>query len=351
MSLRLMLPTEMLSDPHACAQFFANQGPILGPQITAFDVPGRTTVGTSPNGWISVYYDNSLPSGAAALAQDILARGDQTFAACQAFFGITGEPVNVLITDLKGATDGSGGGKHDGCDFNSGGNLYCDAAIGNPDLTNGIVVAELTECFMGAQQLGWYCNQSNGEALSRFLAQKLSGGPNGSLRGFTTGPKWYEAGRPDYVRATYPTDTHLPSIGCGVVYLYWMLSKGYTYQQITQAGCPSTGKLSANYKALTGSDNAWADFQAAVSHLNGPITSDDPWGGWGAAPQIARVPTALDQLIIDVTTKTVRLPAGWRVANAPELATAKPAVTRKRASASRKPKRVGTGRKPKRKPA
>jgi hypothetical protein len=335
-----MLPTQTLADPHEFAAFFAHHRANHGPQITAFDVPGRTYIGTSqPGGWISVYYDSSLPKGAAELAQQILDRGDKTYTDSQAFFGVGGEPVNVLITALKGAIDGSSGGKHDGCDFISGGNLYCDAAIGNPDLTNGIVVAELTECFMGVQGLGWYCDQSNGEALSRFLAQKLSGGPNGPLAGFSTGPKWDEGGRLDWINATYPTDTHLPSIGCGMVYLYWMHSKGYSHQQITQAGCAPTGNLASNYKALTGSDNAWADFRTAVNQLRGPITSDDPWGVWGSTPQLARVSVGLEQLVIDVATKTIRLPPGWRVSNSANLAASKPVIAPKRRKASRKRKR------------
>jgi hypothetical protein len=69
---------------------------------------------------------------------------------------------------------------HHGCSFNpGGGDLYIDAAFGNPVMTTGLIVTESTESFMGAQNSGWDCGGSNGEALSRFLAELESGGPTG----------------------------------------------------------------------------------------------------------------------------------------------------------------------------
>jgi hypothetical protein len=160
--------------------------------------------------------------------------------------------------------------------------------LGNPDLTNGLVVAELTESFMGAQNQGWDCGGSNGEALSRYLAELLSGGPQGVLAGFATGPAWDQAGRPNWIHATEPTDLDAVSIGCGSVYLYWMLSRGVSAARVTQAGC-SDGTLASNYQALTGASTAWADFSAAVASLHGAITSDDPWG---TSPQTDRIQPA-----------------------------------------------------------
>ena len=61
-------------------------------------------------------------------------------------------------------------------------------------MTNGLIVAELTECFMGAQNQGWDCGGSNGETLSRFLAELESGGPAGALAAFATGPTWTAPG-------------------------------------------------------------------------------------------------------------------------------------------------------------
>ena len=313
MAPRILLPTHILGHPHKRAAAFGRSHAHRRrrPAAGGFDYPTQL-VGTTPDGNVTVYYDPSLGQPGADLAQQILARAAQTYADCQAFFNVPGQPVNVIIAALNGVTDGSGGAFHHGCNFNPGGDLYEDAALGDPDRTNGLVVAELTESFMGAQNKGWDCGGSNGEALSRFLAELLSGGPDGSLSDFATGPAWDQAGRPNYIDATEPTDQDPVSTGCGIVYLYWMLSKGYTAAQITQAGCPD-GSLASNYQALTGAATAWADFSAAVNALPGRITSDNPWGPVQPSPAVA---SSDGKISIDPDARVVTVPAGWRLAQA-----------------------------------
>jgi hypothetical protein len=240
-----------------------------------FDFP-TTLVGVTPDNLMTVYYDPSLGQPGADLAQQVLAQGQQAYGDCQAFFGVAGQPVNVIIAALNDLTDGTAGAYHYGCSFNPGGDLYCDAAFGNPQMEIGLVVAELTESFMGAQGKGWDCGGSNGEALSRVLAELLSGGPDGSLAGYATGPAWDQSGQPNWIDATESTDQDSVSTGCGVVYLYWMLSRGFTPAQVTQAGCPD-GTLASNYFALTNTATAWDDFSAAVAALPGSLVSDNPW--------------------------------------------------------------------------
>ena len=112
----------------------------------------------------------------------------------ESFFGINGGAVQVIIAPLSGNNDGSGGAYHYGCDFVSGGTLYLDATFAatiNPvDLEVALYVAELSECFMGAQGKGWGCGYSNGEGLcalpgGRGNAVGHSGRvPNGQPRGW-----------------------------------------------------------------------------------------------------------------------------------------------------------------------
>ena len=315
MSLRMMMQTGRLIDHQKRAQAFRNyqtqlrhkavKAAAAGP---AFDYPAQR-VGTTPNGIVSVYYDPSLGQPGATLAQQVLLAIGGAYANCQGMFNVRGKPVNVVIAALNGETDGSGGAYHYGCDFSSGGDIYCDAALGDPALTIGLFTAELAECFMGLQNRGWNCGASNGEALSRFLAEQTSNGPAGVLAGYESAPQWDAAGRPDWIDATEPTDQDLVSVGCGVVYLYWMLSKGYTAAQITQAGCPD-GTLSSNYAALTGAASAWSAFQTALAALNAPIGSDNPWRN-APAPAPAPVALASGQIVIDTAARTVTLPAGW----------------------------------------
>jgi hypothetical protein len=280
MPLKWMIPTSSFLNPHERAKVLGNYHGARRRGATAllpkgFDFPTQL-IGKTPDGYITLYVDPSLGKPGADLAEQIFTMIDRTYAHSRAYFNLPAQPVNVIIAALGNATDGSGGAYHYGCGFDTGGDIYCDAAFGNPRLTNGLIVAELTESFMGAQDRGWDCGGSNGEALSRFLAELESDGPRGALADFSTGPLWDRAGRPNWIDATEPTDRDGASIGCGVVYLYWMVSKGITAARITQAGCPD-GILASNYSVLTGATDAWKDFIAAVGALPQGVVSDDPW--------------------------------------------------------------------------
>ena len=279
MTIRLTLPTHFSREPHARARAFAHVQAQRRhkPPTHKFDFP-TTLIGATADNKVTLYYDPQLGQQGQTLAEQVFAMVEQTYAHCQAYFGATapGQPVNVIIAPVNHVTDGSVGAYHMGCSFNSGGDLYCDAAFGNPTMANGLVVAELTESFMGAQNKGWDCGGSNGEALSRLLAELESGGPGGALSGFATGPDWDRAGRPNWIDATESTDQDAISTGCGIVYLYWMMSQGKTAAEITQAGCPD-GSLASNYQALTGKTTAWSDFTTAVNALPHGIDSDNPW--------------------------------------------------------------------------
>jgi len=277
MPIRMTLPTHFSHEPHAQARVFGHVQSLRRhrPPHHKFDFPTEL-VGTTADNKATVYYDPHLGAPGKDLAEKVFAMAEKSFADCQNYFGIPGQPVNVIIAALDHATDGSAGAFHAGCSFNPGGDLYCDAAFGNPVMTNGLMIAELTECFMGAQNKGWDCGGSNGEALSRLLAELESGGPGGVLAGYATGPDWARAGRPNWIDANESTDLNPVSTGCGVVYLYWMMSKGHTAAKITQAGCPD-GTLASNYEALTGRTTAWSDFIAAVRALPHGVGSDNPW--------------------------------------------------------------------------
>jgi hypothetical protein len=278
MVLRWTMPTSHFLDPHARARAFGEHNLRRRAKTPAerFDFPTRL-IGKTPDGNATLYVDPSLGKPGGDLAREILATLDTICAHSRAYFAIPLHPVNVIIAAVGNATDGSGGGYHYGCDFGTGGDIYCDAAFGHPSMTSGLIVAELTECLMGAQRKGWDCGGSNGEALSRCLAELESGGPQGALAGFSTGPVWDRAGRPNWIDATEPTDQDGASIGCGIVYLYWMMSQGFAAARIAQAGCPE-GTLAGNYATLTGRASAWPDFIAAVGKLSRGIASDDPWG-------------------------------------------------------------------------
>jgi hypothetical protein len=209
----------------------------------------------------------------------------------QTFFGIVGGAVTVIIAPLSGNNDGSGGAYHRGCDFSSGDVLYLDATFAsktvNPlQLEIGLYVAELSESFMGPQNRGWGCGFSNGEGLSRFLAEYETA--LDTLDAFATGPAWAQAGFPDWVSTTEQTDRDAVSTGCAIVYLYWMRLLGYTIPQIVQAGGAT---LAANYKTLTGKTTAYQDLRGALTDLT--VTTDNPFGTPLQQPALAVIGSKL----------------------------------------------------------
>lgn len=228
---------------------------------------------------MTISYDPQLGKNGKLLAKQLLYRLPPQIKKCQSIFGASIPAFQVVIAPLSGLNDGSGGAYHYGCDFTSGNVLYIDAAFNNPQLDVGLTIAELVECQMGQQAKGWNCGGSNGEALSRFLAELASGGPNGALASFSSALAWDVGGRPNWLNTTEDTDQNPISIGCGMVYLYWMLSLGFSPTQITQA---AGATLADNWGVLTNKPYyvAWPTFIADVNakFLSGTIASDDPWG-------------------------------------------------------------------------
>jgi hypothetical protein len=240
---------------------------------TGFDYPA-TQVGVA--GDVTVMYDPDLGQPALDVAHKLLGAVATPYQDMQAFFGTPGAPHTIVIAPLSGNNDGSGGAYHYGCDFDSGGVLYVDATFASTsvdplNLEVALYVAELSEAFMGKQGTGWDCGGSNGEGLSRFLAEAET--PWGTLAAYSTGQKWAQAGFPDWVSQTESTDQDAKSTGCAVVYLDWMRSKGFSTAQIVQGGGAT---LSANYQAVTRKTTAAADLMAAVRGLT--IKDDDPFG-------------------------------------------------------------------------
>jgi hypothetical protein len=248
-------------------------------------------VGTSPSGRVTVYVDPSLGQQAMQNARDLLNDADRVVTANDAIFGTTGGPVSVIVFALGGATDGSGGADHMGCDYTNGNAIEVDAAYGNSSRVSALFEAELSECSMN----GSLCGESTGEALSRWCAAEIS---NNALADFETAPQWAQDGMPNYVDNTDPTDQGADSTGCGMAFLSWLMSIGYSLNQIApkMVELGDSGTFAQLYASLTSdsASNAWSKFQTAIQALPNGVTSDDPFGAFtatGAVP--ASIPAQL----------------------------------------------------------
>ncbi len=233
-------------------------------------------VGTSPSGRVTVYVDPTLGQPALQNAQDLVHDADRVVAANDSIFGTTGGPVSVIIYALSGATDGTGGADHGGCDYTTGPAIEVCASFGNSARVSALFEAELSECSMG----GNLCGLSTGEGLSRWCAAVVG---NNALADFATAPAWVADGMKNYVDHTDPTDQNADSTGCTMAFLSWLLSQGYSLNQIAPAmvSLGDSGTLAQLYAQLTGktASDAWPKFQAAINALPGGVTNDDPFGG------------------------------------------------------------------------
>ncbi len=239
--------------------------------LAGLDYPS-TSVGSVGNTTVS--YATSLGNAGKILADALLGLVHTANGTMENYFGIAIQPITAIVTPLSPAHHGSGGAYHYGCDFTSGGTLYLDAtfALANSaDVELTLYIAELSECFMGAQGKGWGCGFSNGEGLSRVCAELAT--PAGSFPSWgISAPSWVAAGYPDWVTVTEQTDQNYKSTGCAVLYIYWMLSLGFTIQRVVKAGGAT---LADNYTTLTGKQTAYADFRAAAEAVN--INTDNPF--------------------------------------------------------------------------
>ncbi|MGE5055201.1 MAG: hypothetical protein ACM3WP_13650 [Acidobacteriota bacterium] len=251
-------------------------------------------VGTTPSGRVTIYVDPSLGQQALKNAQDLLKDADRVVKANDGLFGTTGGPVSVILFALGGATDGTGGADHNGCDYTTGNAIEVDVSYANPDRVSALFEAELSECSMN----GNLCGESTGEALSRWCAAVI--GKN-ALADFATAPQWVSDGMPDFVNKTENTDQSADSTGCGMAFLSWMISQGHGLEKIAPAmvNLGDSGTLAHLYATLTGDSatNAWPKFQDAVKNLPGGIKNDDPFGGLSKPSQMTHLAPRTAELI------------------------------------------------------
>ncbi len=243
-------------------------------------------VGTSPSGRVTAYVDPTLGDPGLQNAQDLVNDADRVVAANDGIFGTTGGPVSVIVFALGGATDGTGGADHMGCDYTTGAAIEACASFGNSARVSALFEAELSECSMD----GNLCGLSTGEALSRWCATVIG---NNALADFSTAPQWAQDGEPDFVNQTDPTDQSADSTGCGMAFLSWLISQGFGLEKIAPAmvNLGDAGTLAQLYATLTADDaaNAWPNFQNALQALPSGVNNDDPFGGLAQPTQMAHI--------------------------------------------------------------
>jgi len=186
------------------------------PPVAAAAAAAYTKRGSTTN--FTVYYDSKVTNGA-SLADAVLANCEADYAQLVSWFGGTtpaGLPFTIKIDP------GTFGAYHANCAATEVHAAAFDET--NGDLVNFVVVAEADEVMMAAQNLGWDCGASAGEALSRVLATERY---PAQLGGFATAAAWLDSDRPDWVTNSDPTagqsgGFNAVSIGCSVLFINYL---------------------------------------------------------------------------------------------------------------------------------
>jgi hypothetical protein len=210
--------------------------------------PTYTEAGSTEHFEIS--FDDSLGAEGMNLANAMLMTCERDYTRLKEYFGTDPDDLPFVVQVIPGG----GGAFHSGTAVS-----VHDFPGTSDDLGRLLLLAEVDESFMEAQDAGWNDASSNGEGLSRVLATEPY--PD-SLDIFVSSPSWLNNGRPDWVTKTEPTDGNYVSTGCAVLFLYFLrFQLGYSWKQIVQAGGAT---LAETYKNLTGRDNGLQRFEELI---------------------------------------------------------------------------------------
>ncbi|HXA35740.1 MAG TPA: hypothetical protein VNW26_05360 [Steroidobacteraceae bacterium] len=223
--------------------------------------------------------DSGLGAAGTTIANSLLTTCEQDFATLQSYFGgITpaSMPFHLIVTA------GSQGASHATCAATA---LSIGAHSGPVPFMRSLVIAEEDEVFEASFGHGWNCGFSNGEGLSRVLANDMV--PGVEPPGFVSPPVWLDGPsdisgvlREDWISKTDHTDTNYYSIGCSVLFLNWMrFQLKFQWNQIIAAGAPTLGQT---YQHLTGKNDGWVAFKALMDTKYPPgkpsgLTTDNPF--------------------------------------------------------------------------
>jgi hypothetical protein len=225
-----------------------------------------------------VSVDPGLGAAGTQIANALLQTCEQDYATLQGFFGgITPAalPFHLIVTA------GSDGASHATCEATA---LSIGANSGPLEFMRSLVIAEEDEVFEANFGHGWDCGASNGEGLSRVLANDMV--PGVEPQGFVSPPVWLDGPsdtgilREDWVNKTDATDVNYFSIGCSVLFLNWLrFQLNFTWTQIIAAGTPT---LAGTYQNLTGKNDGFAKFKALIDQKFPPgqpsgLTTDNPF--------------------------------------------------------------------------
>lgn len=234
--------------------------------------PGFVDAGSTQH--FKFEYDQTLDAFlAVALADSLIHNAEADFSTLQAWFdGLTpgGVPFNVKIQKPRSDAFGTN-------DNISQISIWLGLTpVPNYYFAGYVLVAEFAEIFMVAQGSDWVPGQSHGEALSQLAASTRYPKDTAILGGPRTWLDSNNPARPDFVSTTGPSDTDPVSFGCGVLFLYYLLSQlGFSMRSVVHA---HAGTLEGVYHNLTQDSGAFPAFSDLLATKFPPGTASNIGG-------------------------------------------------------------------------
>ncbi|MGA8726000.1 MAG: hypothetical protein WB565_13255 [Acidimicrobiales bacterium] len=255
----------------------------------------QTSAGLTNGGVTTHYaftYDDSLGGAGGvepARTNAVIASCEADYAVLSGWFGgnidVTG--MTVQVTTQSGGAGWGGSATASTVTLKAQGFAYSN----NPAFLRYLLIAEVSEIFMMAQNIGWFQNGnegSKGEGLSRFLSGQFLV-QNGFLglgidTDFSVADLWLNSSRQDFVNNDPDDNGYDATNGCTTLFIYYLFHQlGFTIDEIVAAG---SSTLSGVYQNLTGDASdpfplfsllLGAAFPSTTaSAVPGP-NFDDPW--------------------------------------------------------------------------
>jgi hypothetical protein len=254
-----------------------------------------TTAGLT-NGGVTTHDKFSYDTALAAPAGPEPARTNAVIAKCETDYnlmhgwfdgGVNVTGMSVQVTTQSNGASWNGSASSSTIQLKAQGASYSN----NSAYLRYLLIAEVVEIFMMAQNIGWFQGGnegSKGEGLSRFLSGQFLA-QNGFLglgidASYAVADLWLNSTRQDFVNNAPDDNGYDATNGCTTLFIYYLFSQlGYNINQIVGAGAST---LAGVYKKLTGdSSNPFPLFKAILdlwfpsqttSAVPGP-NFDDPW--------------------------------------------------------------------------
>jgi Bacterial tandem repeat domain 1 len=248
------------------------------------------------NGGVTTHFKFSYDSALAAPAGPEPTRTNAVIAAVESDYnmmsgwfggGIAVTGMTVQVTTESNGASWSGSATSSTIQLKAQGASYSN----NSAYLRYLIVSEVTEIFMMAQNKGWFQSGnegSKGEGLSRFLGGQFLVN-NGFLgvgidKDYAVADLWLNSTRQDFVNNAPDDNGDDATNGCTTLLIYYLFHQlGFTIDQIVAAASTT---LAAVYKNLTGDPNdpfplfsqlLATQFPSQTSSAVAGPNFDDPW--------------------------------------------------------------------------